>query len=358
VKKETGRNFIPALSGEYLPEQKLRSWAQEHFLSVVAMVAPQPNYALLDKVLPKYRLALSFEKGRKRSDSDIRHGWVEALIDVDLADREPRFRSSPSFNASREASLQTYEAAEELALWGKSFHLQGTPIYLTESATPEQAMSAWRASAWPLIAALETIFLWIFGKAGAPDKLKGIAWLRAQSRNPEVSRRTMAPPPLWRARQADIPKEPELLPPVQLSTIIFDPRAGISPKLLRDLDPDGPPLMEPKTVNSAGWYIEHEPEPAFRKRMRCDFDRWLVDYIARRKREAKAAGLVRGPGKRNLASFVWTAEYQVAKISVAKIAKKYGVRDDAVDDAIDRTLDLIQLQRRPGNRGPKRRNSR
>jgi len=159
---------------------------------------------------------------------------------------------------------------------------------------------------------------------------------------------------MWRPKSFEFPKEPEILPAITLRTLRYDPRAGTSPEILKKLDPNGPPLREATEEDTPGWYVRVEPEANFRRRARKDFARWLNGYVAEKHTSAQAAGLVRGPGKRDLARFVWAAKYQVEGALLKDLGKQYGVSEEAVLEGINWVLDLIRLEARAGSRGRKR----
>lgn len=146
---------------------------------------------------------------------------------------------------------------------------------------------------------------------------------------------------MWREKRWEFPKEREVLPPIQLRTV-------------------HPQLQGSVELDTHDWHMGIEPESFFRNRVLKDFERWLDNYLEARIESARAAGLVKGPGKRELQHFVWAAKFQIEGMSVEKIAAEYransthSVTADGVRDAIERVLDLIHLERRRGAHGPKR----
>jgi hypothetical protein len=331
--KNHGRTYIPALSGAYASEDDLRTWAREFFLNVIWSAVPAPLYSLRDEILPKYRAAFRFKKGR-RSRTEVKDLSVIALMDVVLADQKEDLKSLPEYRSVREASLPSYEAAEHLLAWSKRFNLTGRQSQLDEAADPTIAKTARMDSLWPLIAGLETILTWLFSRAGVVQTPAGL--------------------PLWRCKPFKLPNEAQILRPIRLQTIRYDPRAGISRELLQELDPNGPPVKDPEEVDTPGWFLELEEEGGFRSRVSKDFKRWLDGYIAIRRESARKEGLIKAPGKRDLSHFIWAARYQVEGTPASDLAKEYNVTKEAVSEGINWVLDLIRLEPRVGRRGPKR----
>jgi hypothetical protein len=334
VRKQTGRTHVPGLMGEYATKDDIRSWAREHFLMVILHVAPAPIYSLRDEVFPRYRAAFKAEKTRLRSVDQVKQHSVRALINVVLADRLDGFKSSPDYKMARESSSLFHEAADKLVAWSKLFNLTGKQSDTGEATDTATLQTARMDSIWPLVAGLETILCWHLSRAGIVETLAGL--------------------PLWRPKPFKAVSEPEILPPIKLTTIRYDPRSGISPEILTKLDPNGPPLKDPVEVDTPGWHVSLEPEPHFRDRALRDFKRWLDGYVARQGESAVEAGFVPGPGKRDLARFAWAVKYQVEEAPTSELAKLYGVSKEAVTEGINWVLDVIRLEPRTGRRGPKR----
>jgi hypothetical protein len=334
VKQKTKRSYIPAVMGEYASEEDMRSWAQELFLNAIWLVAPAPLYSLRDEILPRYRAAFDFEKSRGSSNDEVKQLAIQAFIDVVIQDELEGLNSRPEYQAVRDSYPASYEAAEQLLAWSKRYNLRGRRVPIDGTADPRALRLARIDSVWPLVAALETLFQWHFGRAGVVETPAGL--------------------PLWRPKPFKIPTKPETLPPIQLRTICSDSRVGISSELLNKWDPNGPPLKEPTEVDTPGWYVSLEPAPHFRDRVLNDFNRWLDGYIANRQESAEAAGLVRGLGKRELSHFLWAARYQVDKAVASDLAKQCGISTAAIVAGINWVLDVIRLEPRAGERGQKR----
>jgi hypothetical protein len=334
VKQKTGRTYIPALMGEYVSEDELRSWAQEFFLNAVWNAAPAPLYALRDEIFPIYRDAFNFSKRHKHSNNEAMKLAIQAFTHVIVTDQiDGGLKLGAEYQTIRASAPRWYEGSERLLDWSKRFNLVGRRVEVDEAADPKRVKSARMDSMWPLVAALETVLMW-HSCARVVQTPAGL--------------------PMWRPRPFKGPKEPEVLKPIYLKTLLHDPRASISSELLEKLDPDGPPARNPTEVDTPGWYLELEEEASFRKRISKDFERWLSGYIANRHESAKASGLLKGPGKRDLARFAWAAQYQVKGTHASALAEQYGVSNEAVVDGINWVLDLIRLVPRAGRRGRKR----
>jgi hypothetical protein len=161
--------------------------------------------------------------------------------------------------------------------------------------------------------------------------------------------------PLFRPQNFIAPQELEDLQPIQLRTVLYDPRANISKEILDRLMPDRPPLADPKEVNTPAWQMEWEPESHFRGRILKDFKSWLNRHVADRRRSAQSAGLVKAPGKRELSHFAWAAKYQITGESAAAIAEEHGshVTKHAVEKAVQGILHRIRLEPRDPRPGPR-----
>jgi hypothetical protein len=88
------------------------------------------------------------------------------------------------------------------------------------------------------------------------------------------------------------------------------------------------------------------------------FDEWLEGHITERRELARSRGLVEVPGPRDPEHFEWAAQYQVGDKSASLIVKecrKGGrhISESGVENAVQRALDSIRLERRPSKRGPK-----
>ncbi len=331
MKQKTGRTYIPALTGEYVSEDALRSWAREFFLNAIWSSAPAPLYSLRNDILPRYSDAFEVEEIRGHSFPEIKEIAVDTFADVVIVDGLGIPKPRPEFQALRGLSPAMYEAAEQLLEWSKRFNLTGKRMDTDEAADPRISKTARMDSVWPMIAALETILQWHFGNAGVVQTPAGL--------------------PLWRPKSFKFPKEPEILPAITLRTLRYDPRARTSPELLKKLEPNGPPVRDPIEENTAGWYVQLESEAGFRSRAGKDFERWLDGYVAEKHKSALSAGLVKGPGKRDLARFRWAAEYQVKGARASELANKYCVSKEAIVDGWNWVLELIRLKPRVGSRG-------
>jgi hypothetical protein len=194
--------YVPRITGEFATEDQILARAQEYFLIVVQKVTPGPLYALRERVLPRYREAFYFEKGRGQSDHEIQALSVRGMIDVVLSDEIADLKSLPAFQAEWATSQRMYDASAELVAWCKRFNLTGRREDLTEPADPSVLRSRRRDAIWPLVAALETILHWHFAPAGR-------LWERQN-------------PPSWRPperlfREAPFPLE--TLPPIRLKSV-------------------------------------------------------------------------------------------------------------------------------------------
>jgi hypothetical protein len=314
------RKPIPFIFGAFAHKDEILARAQEFFLWVVHSTTPAPLYALRDGILPGYVAAFQFERHNGRSDTNVKERAWWALADALIAEEHNEIRQQPEFQAEWSVSRQLYEATEDLLRWSTQFNLRGIRFDNREPENPESMKSALQRAMWPVIAALETILDWHFGLA---------PWLR------------LAPnPPLWRAPirlLKGFPNQPEVLPPITLRGPVckFPPSAPS--------DSEG--------VEQAGWYIGLESEQQFRARVRSCFEVWLNRYTDGKKDAAGAAGFEEVPPDRELDHFYWTAKFQVERMTSAEIAKAAGRTKSAVEKGIDGVLKLINLEKRPVERG-------
>lgn len=316
---ENVRVRIPLLDGEFSTSARIRSHAQIFFLDIVTKVAPSPLYSLRDEILPKYHAAFDFEKSRDQSDIEIGKLATGALVDLfysqELAVTEP---PREVVDRKNEHPL-IYDAGAALLEWSDRFNLKGTPYLTGSTDDADGPESSSKQRCWPVIVALKTILFWEFHPMG-------FRWTRPD-------------PPRWCPALLTLEKPPEgppeMLPPIQLQTILQNP--------------DGKGSRE---TDAPGWYLELETEPQFRKRMKKSFGRWMNDHVANRRRSAYAAGLEETPGKQKLLlHFTWTAKFQINKTSPTELARESRVDTDTVDTGIKGALDLIGLERRPPQRG-------
>lgn len=324
-REKKSRRRLPFTGGAFASAVEIRAGAQEFFLWVVQHHTPEPLKSLRDQVFPKYLAAFEFESGHGRNVDDIKKHACLALVNVMIAEEEESLREVRQFQAELTACRLLYEATDELVLWTKRFNLRGRRVHVDQAQDPNSVKSERNGALWPIVAALETVLDWRFGPGG-------ILRMRRAS-------------PLWRAPMAAIlkgfPKDPEILPPIKLrGPLCKFPTSAQS-------DPDG--------VEQAAWNPGLESEKEFRSRVRFCFELWLDQYIAARKRAAQDAGLFQVPENRELDHFVWTAKFQVSSFPMSKIADSCNRTVEAVKEAIDGVLELINLEKRPGTRGPQRR---
>jgi hypothetical protein len=327
------RHYIPGLQGEYFSDDEIRLRAREHFLWAIAMVTPRPLHSLRDEILPKYRAAFEFEQRRGKTFLQVKQLSVQALVDVVLQEEIVQLKSLPAYRKVRDSFRSLYEATDELIDWSKSYHLTGKRLP-REKVEPGKLGSARVDSVWPLIAAMETILQWHFSPAGVLQTLKKV--------------------PLWRPKPFDTPKNPGPLPAIRLTTIYQDPRASIPNDYLTTFFPDGVTVEPPRVVDTPAWHAGLEPIPEFRRRVTQDFKRWLDHYIAVQGESARLTGLSKGPGKRNLVHFIWTAMYQIDELPATKIVNAFkdnNVTAFAVEKAVATILDVIRLEPRPARPG-------
>jgi hypothetical protein len=336
VKKDNGRKNIPAITGEFLSEDDIRSRAQEFFLMIVNIAAPKPLYSLRDQVLPIYKTAFELVTTSGAPVPDVKNLALKTLVDVVVTNDIADIKQSPTYKSIRRSHQRWYEAAESLVVWSKEYNLTGKRVCVAEDADPGVMKSARLNSLWPIVAGLETLLLWHFGKGGVLQTLAGV--------------------PLWRPARPTVRVEPEVLPPIRLKTMVNDPRSDIPASILRKFDPNGPPIREPNEEDTPGWYVGLESAAEFRRRAHCDFKRWLDDYVAYQSARAKSIGLVKGPGKRELTHFIWTAKYQIEQAPATRIAaewKSHNITKHAVEKAVYGVLELVQLEPRPAHPGRK-----
>jgi hypothetical protein len=315
--RKTDRTYIPAIMGEYLSEDQVRTRAQEFFLITVWNVAPTALRSLRDDVLPKYRLAFPDQEDRSPND-EIRKRACEAIVDLVWKDKVGNKKLPAEYHAAVAANPLLYGSGAALIAWSKQFNLTGKWSNLDSVTDRDLLTSTFTDDFWPLVAAVETIFWWHFAPAG---------WLHERGDRPS-----------WRPKLSNqFPKEPEVLPEIRLTTENYDVRSKAS-----------------ISVESPGWYIQVESESNFRTRMLKDFKRWLDSHIDDRKEAARKAGWVKGPGRRELSHFSWAVRFQVGKESAAQIARECNRSEEAVDDGVETVLAMIHLDRRPGLKGPKR----
>ncbi len=142
MKQKSGRTYIPALTGDYVSEDHLKSWAREFFLNTVWNCAPAPLYSLRDEILPRYSDAFEVEETRGHSFPEIKEIAVDAFADVVIVDGLRIPRSCSEYQALRASSPAMYEAAERLLKWSKRFNLTGTRVEIDEAADARPVLSA------------------------------------------------------------------------------------------------------------------------------------------------------------------------------------------------------------------------
>ena len=295
MKKDVQRITFPGLHGAYQRPEDIRSWTQNFFLTMVWNVAQAPLHSLRDDVWPKYTAVFKSEQDRRVPAEEIQERAIAVLRETLRLDQPHPSKSTSKPKALR--SGRALRAATELIHWGKRFNLRRTLDPGNEG--------------WPLIAALETMFYWHFERKGEVFEMYGA--------------------PMWRQKKLSFDGRPAALGPIQLT---FQ-HPGVVPQ------------------DTSDWWIEMEPESAFRRKVLKDFKRWLDNYVTARIASAKAAGFEKLPGKRDLAPFQWAAMFQVGGRSASDIAKEYNVTADAVEDGIQSVLSLIALERRAVKRGRK-----
>ena len=323
-----GRKKIPFGFGDYSRPDGVRERAQEYYLWVVQGKTPAALYGLRDEVFPKYRATFELERSQGQTDDEIKRHACQALVDVILKAEIESLRALAHFQAEWTVSRPFYDATDELISWTHRFNLRGRRFDVCETEEPDSSKSARRNAIWPVVTALETIIEWHFAPAG---------WLRMNTNRPHwrVPMRVLKGPS----------KNLEILPTITL-------RAPVC-RFPRAVPLDTTDVSE--GIEQAAWDVEYEAEEQFRLRIRYLFDLWLDQYIEAKKATAHEGGLVAVPGKRELDHFYWTARYQIDKAPLSTIGREVGRTSKAVEQAIERVLDLIGLEKRPGKRGPPRR---
>jgi hypothetical protein len=312
--KKTGRINIPVFAGAYTQPGLARSQAQDFFLSVVPSVAPGLLYSLRDEILPKYRSAFKFEKKKGLSDDEAQEIAREAIVVLAWTAEFGDAQLPPEFGEGKRVHARLYKAGKALLAWQNAFNLCGK-----RSPAGNRDALSFQNENWALITALETILFWHFHP-------RGPLWERSD-------------PPKWRPpflKYKERRVEPELLPKIQLRTRFMNRLTGA----VRDVD-------------TPAWCTEAETEPDLKKRLRYDFERWLDAYVMQRKQLAQTAGLVTRPRKL-VDHLSWAVKFQVGGMSTRRISRESDVSEAAVEDAIQPVFDLVNLERRPGQRGPAR----
>ena len=368
------RVYGPGITGEYATEDQVLSWAREYFLLMVQAHTPKPLFALRDDVFPKYRSWFRAQERRGKPRTEIQALSCQALVHAVIADEIVGVRSLKEFRQARKASPALYTASAALIDWSKQHNLVGKRIEIDPSADPKVIQSARTDAIWPLLVGLETILHWHFARAG---------WLRwARSGSPHWR------PPIEFFKDAPLPSG--TLPPIQLKLRIpwrpttAEERAEVTAlqaeaeqlvydvyrvntgdcsahvtKIADDLREKMKRYPKETMIDAPEWSIQVETESQFRRRMQDGFDQWLERYIAERRESARSLGLIEVPGPRDAEHFEWAAQYQVGGKSASLIVKecKKGngrhISESGVEDAVQRVLDTIRIQRRPGKRGAK-----
>ena len=315
-------------SGDYRDDYSIRDQAQIHFLWTIQRLTPAPLYSLRDEVFPKYQSALDIERAKGRTNKELHQLIGDALTLVSARNYNEALKCWAERSVPRELPGLMQEATENLLDWSKRFNLIGKRATVSEEDTDPAfwevaCVNDWKASLWPIIAAIDTIWIWYAGPRGKV--------------------RMLAEPPEWNRpfTLKGFVRGPQSLPPIQLIHALPVKTNAI---LLDDSEAS-------REGNEVAWYVDMEPEKRFRDRAKKSFQRWLDVYMAEQIKSAKRSGLVRAPVKYRLEHYEWAALYQVNRDSVAKIAKAFqrnNVTTDGVRDAIKRVLHQIQLQKRPG----------
>lgn len=300
-------------SGDYGDDYSIRDQAQIQFLWTIQRCTPAPLYSLRDDVFPNYKAALDSERGRGRTNKELYQLIGDALTLVSAPNDSETLKCWAERSAPRELPALMRAATENLLDWSKKFNLIGKRTQVSEEDTDPAfwevaCVNNWKASLWPIIAAIDTIWVWYAGPRG---KI-----------------RMLAEPPEWNrpVTLKGLVRGPQALPPIRLT--------GAS-----------------RVGNEVAWYVDMEPEKRFRDRAKKSFQRWLDEYVDEQIKSAKRSGLVKAPVKYRLEHYEWAASYQVNRDSVAKIAKAYhrnNITTDGVRDGIKRVLQQIRLQGRPG----------
>jgi len=315
---ENARIHIPLLEGEYNPPWKIRSLAQILFLDVVTTVTPGPLYALREEILPKYREAFQLEKRRGRSDVEVSSLSSAAVVDRLYQRALKSLKLPPEVQSAMKAHRLLYDAGEALIAWSEAFNLRGKRCGADLTDHADRPGATLQHRGWPIVAALQTILFWHFHPVG---------WIWERRDPPRWC------PPVFTLHEP--PLDPEALPPVELFVTVQAP--------------DG---KESRKIGVPGWCVGLETEKQFRQRVGEAFGRWMDNYIAGRRESARAAGLEETPSKQKLPlHFSWAAKYQIDKISPSKLAREYRVATDTVKAGIQGALELLNLERRPPQRG-------
>jgi hypothetical protein len=106
-------------------------------------------------------------------------------------------------------------------------------------------------------------------------------------------------------------------------------------------------------IDALEWCIQVETEAQFRRRMHHSLDQWLESYIAEQRKSALSLGLIEVPGPSHPEHFEWAAKYQIGGTPSKQIAEGCGRTPSGVGKAIQKVLSKIELEPRPGERGPK-----
>lgn len=303
-------------SGDYGDDYSIRDQAQIQFLWTIQRCTPAPLYSLRDDIFPNYKAALDSERGRGRTNRELHRLIDDALTLVSASNHSETLKRWAERSVPREVPALMRAATENLIDWSKRFNLIGKCAQGSEEdADPAfwevACVNDWKASLWPIIAAIDTIWVWYAGPRGKV--------------------RMLAEPPEWNR-------------PVTLKGFVGGPKALPPIQLTRD-NSEGS-----RVGNEFAWYVDLESEKKFRDRAQKSFQRWLDAYVAEQIKAGKRRGFVRAPVKYGVEHYEWAALYQVNCDPVAKIAEAHqeSVTTDGVAKAIDRVLQQIRLQKRPG----------
>jgi len=318
--------------GEYAEEQNVCFQAQEYFLDAVRRVAPEALGSLRNHVWPLYLDAVEGDARRQQTTAEQRVFLEERLKAALRSVVVEQTSKTVKFNVPR----YLRDLAKGLLDWSVEFNLSG--------AITEDSLQARGISLWPLIVAEETLWFWYW--------------------SPNREELLKEEPPRWRPAFVHPAGLGNTLPLIQLveTTLEMMPgdlmlgRLKANPGKLVKASADPGKLVE---VNwpMRGWNPEQELERQFRKRFAAAVLTWLDGYITKQRAGRERNGLGRAPQKRGLDHFEWVALYQVKGLTLSEIARRYHQAELTVKDALDRTLRLIRLERRPGKRGPHRRKS-
>jgi hypothetical protein len=307
-------NAVSTLSsGDYGDDYSIRDQAQIQFLWTIQRCTPAPLYSLRDDVFPNYKAALDSERAMGRTNRELHQLIDDALTLVSAPNHSETLKCWAERSAPRELRALMRAATENLLDWSKRFNLIGKRAKVSEEDTDPAfwevaCVNDWKASLWPIIAAIDTIWVWYAGPRGKV--------------------RMLAEPPEWNrpVTLKGFVGGPQALPPIQLTEVS---RVG----------------------KELAWCVDMEPEKRFRDRAQKSFQRWLDAYVAEQIKAVKRSGFVRAPVKHRLEHYEWAAFYQVDRVPVVNIAKAYqenNVTTDGVRKAIKRVLQQIRLQKRPG----------